>query len=780
MTLRLIFALLAAVLIASTALAQSPSTVQQNAFSYTTTGVPFAYLATQCGSGTAPPSPPNCAPQYNGSMIYCKDCAAGPLGSCVGGGSGLVAKHVGSAWQCADVAVTGGNMSNYSGPIYMTGSSGNGSDQISNVNINGVANVKAYGAYGDLVLDLGKDCSMNAGLPTLSCTTAPFKATDIGKRVFVPGLVTQPITGAVSNGGLIQLTVTNTALLNAANRLIIEGLATGTTEANGSWAFTINDSSHITLTGSTYTHAYTSGGSIYNVRTPTLDTTITAFTSSTSVTIGASPTVAVSGQNIAYGHDDTAAIQSTYNDGTHNVMYFPPGNYLNRGQNWTSGNKATIYGDNQYGATVLVSLNVTDPGGNPGATSVGVQHAGYADNINGISFMGGFQSAPDTSPLITFLSARTSNTSTSPQFNIDHSFNDDYFQTYAIDGYGLVLYGAEQTHLFNCGVGNSSSSKGIMYVSACNTPGFVAPYNTLVAAPTSMTKVGWSGTKSIGSGQNAGLQNGGALFMFDDACNPFSIYQERFQDAFVNQANSVTFRDTYTGSGITEMTRHFDISQWYVETQTPNQDYFINWGALFYEGELNNVAFFAPSAVGAPPFNFRIGFQDSRAKVDSSGPASGAAIFTTPTCLLSTLDLGEQSPIAANCSDWLSNLGATNGLNFWNGSATVAAPQIQPLSIGSPGTGGATGALRICTGSTASVSGGGVLAAGSNSYAGTITGIAATANTITMANCNCANQLVPIIIDQAGSAITIAGATGNSVNYSGTAGHNVSYQLGCR
>jgi hypothetical protein len=144
--IRLIFALLVIALAANTALAQSPSTVQQNAFSYTTTGTTFANLNLQCGSGTHAPIPPNCANQTLGTVVYCQDCAAGVNGACAGGGTGLFAKRVGpSGWKCADVNITtGADITNYHGAVGITGNGGNGSDQVSQVNVNGVLNVNTF------------------------------------------------------------------------------------------------------------------------------------------------------------------------------------------------------------------------------------------------------------------------------------------------------------------------------------------------------------------------------------------------------------------------------------------------------------------------------------------------------------------------------------------------------------------------------------------------------------------------------------------------------------
>lgn len=74
------------------------------------------------------------------------------------------------------------------------------------------------------------------------------------------------VTGAADNGsGAIRLTLS--ALSNAdfdihgQNFITVYGV-TGTTEANGSWPFTIIDSTHIDLVGSTFATPYVSGGQI--------------------------------------------------------------------------------------------------------------------------------------------------------------------------------------------------------------------------------------------------------------------------------------------------------------------------------------------------------------------------------------------------------------------------------------------------------------------------------------------------------------------------------------
>lgn len=79
-----------------------------------------------------------------------------------------------------------------------------------------------------------------------------------------PGALT--VLGTADNGsGLIRLELD--ALSNGPfdihgqNFIVVQGV-TGTTEANGTWKFTIIDATHIDLIGSAYANAYVSGGAI--------------------------------------------------------------------------------------------------------------------------------------------------------------------------------------------------------------------------------------------------------------------------------------------------------------------------------------------------------------------------------------------------------------------------------------------------------------------------------------------------------------------------------------
>lgn len=68
------------------------------------------------------------------------------------------------------------------------------------------------------------------------------------------------VSGAANNGsGLIRLTVNSTSGVVTGNHATVSSVG-GTTEANGVWIVTLVDATHIDLQGSTFAHAYTSGG----------------------------------------------------------------------------------------------------------------------------------------------------------------------------------------------------------------------------------------------------------------------------------------------------------------------------------------------------------------------------------------------------------------------------------------------------------------------------------------------------------------------------------------
>jgi hypothetical protein len=70
------------------------------------------------------------------------------------------------------------------------------------------------------------------------------------------------VTGAVTSGGLIKLTVTAHGYSTGA--VVVVNNVGGTLEANGVWTITVIDVNNFTLNTSVFTNAYTSGGTVQN------------------------------------------------------------------------------------------------------------------------------------------------------------------------------------------------------------------------------------------------------------------------------------------------------------------------------------------------------------------------------------------------------------------------------------------------------------------------------------------------------------------------------------
>jgi hypothetical protein len=82
---------------------------------------------------------------------------------------------------------------------------------------------------------------------------------DMGVGALV-GNYAMTVLGAVSGaGGVVRLTVNNTAQANTGDIVNVSGVV-GTTEANGTWPITVVSANQISLTGSVFKNAYSSGG----------------------------------------------------------------------------------------------------------------------------------------------------------------------------------------------------------------------------------------------------------------------------------------------------------------------------------------------------------------------------------------------------------------------------------------------------------------------------------------------------------------------------------------
>jgi hypothetical protein len=70
-----------------------------------------------------------------------------------------------------------------------------------------------------------------------------------------------PFSTPTGTANRIRLTVTTTVLYRDGDAATVAGVG-GTTEANGTWPIDVLDATHVELNGSTFVHAYTSGGTI--------------------------------------------------------------------------------------------------------------------------------------------------------------------------------------------------------------------------------------------------------------------------------------------------------------------------------------------------------------------------------------------------------------------------------------------------------------------------------------------------------------------------------------
>ena len=71
------------------------------------------------------------------------------------------------------------------------------------------------------------------------------------------------ITGAISNGGLCEITVASTATYSA-NEIVSVYNVSGATGCNGTWEVSVTDGTHLTLQNTTFGGTYTSGGTVTN------------------------------------------------------------------------------------------------------------------------------------------------------------------------------------------------------------------------------------------------------------------------------------------------------------------------------------------------------------------------------------------------------------------------------------------------------------------------------------------------------------------------------------
>jgi len=426
-----------------------------------------------------------------------------------------------------------------------------------------------------------------------------------------------------------------------------------------------------------------------------LASTITSYESPSQVVVRSAAMSSVNNIRIAWGTDDTSALQSAYKAllAHGGALYIPPGNYLHHGLNWT-GNNHKIYGD-AYGATHLTALAVTNPGKvNSDGSTVGVDLSGSGYNqISNLVFWGGLVGLPDLAPDINVLAGRSG--SSGNAFAINHIFESDFFVTSG--AYNVVLYGYEQTDFHNNHFeSNGSVNNGTLYLSAVNTRGFISPYVNLVAPvpATSMTKINVSGGRTTFSGS-------GKLIVLDQGISG-SDYNISIRDAFalLGAPGSTFLSDTGNSKGYG--IRHIVLDEINIE-MVPNcgDCRAVNINAPAWNWAIRNVQFYGPTGLTVSPYTFAGGFLDGSVMIDSTGQGTKhvSPEFNAPSCAGSILHLGQQQP-TTNCTDY-GYLGTVNGSNIgmWTHGAGAPAGNCATGSLYSNTSGSRGSTLYVCVAS---------------------------------------------------------------------------------
>jgi len=228
-------------------------------------GLQFREAINQRFAGTQPIAPSivtptfvNLPPEQDGMLLFCKDCKSAT--PCVNGGAGSFALGTRGQWACAGAALeatlnaNGNKVSNLaSGTVSgdalafgqtgaqlntLSGSKLDGSDAISNVGVNGVKNVKAFGASGSLATASATTIAGNATVTVNSIgdfkignwvkldhagaasnANAPTGVTVVANSYGLNPNPTSDITKTVANGGGCQVdsATTNSAHNTACN-----------------------------------------------------------------------------------------------------------------------------------------------------------------------------------------------------------------------------------------------------------------------------------------------------------------------------------------------------------------------------------------------------------------------------------------------------------------------------------------------------------------------------------------------------------------------------------
>jgi hypothetical protein len=382
----------------------------------------------------------------------------------------------------------------------------------------------------------------------------------------------------------------------------------------------------------------------------TLISSIATRVNSTTVTLNNAAATAVTSATAAYGTDNTTALQNAINFAiAHGEgLYIPAGNYLHHGLNIT-GFFGKIVGDG-FGSATLVAAAVTNPGKINSAQTTGVDISGSIFNeIDGIFFQGGIVGFADLGPNVNVYGGRTSPSGNG--FAIAHVFSSDIFRTSG--PYNVVLYGYEQTDFLNCEfqqIGTTNS--GQLVLSAANSYNLQSPYETIVASPTSMTKVTVHGARTVFAASN------GFLIVLDEG-NSNGVYTVALRDfyAVMNGVSQVFMTDT---GGNANYLRDIVLDTAYIEGPNCTDCSITEINSAAWQWSIRNTQFYANTGQTVSTYNFYHGFLGGNMSTDSTGTT--AQQLSTPSCAGSVLQLGEQFPLAS-CTDF-AYLGSVSGGTF--------------------------------------------------------------------------------------------------------------------
>jgi hypothetical protein len=250
-------------------------------------------------------------PQDNGTFGYCSDCGVAANQNCAGSGPGSFYQRVNGVWKCG--ILNTGVIGSVPDPLSINRIIGIGvAPSIDDFSVNHVLNVRAYGAKGDK--KEVADGVMTASSATLTSATAGFTAADVGKAVVVGGAIAGGITNLAASR---QVTIrSNTDPVNThytAATISFTAPGTISDSANGLGGFTAGDTIIVgdsVADDGMYQVLTVSAGTLTVGHA--LQTTISAFTNASTVTLNTTATNAVTHATVQWGTDDTASFNNAF------------------------------------------------------------------------------------------------------------------------------------------------------------------------------------------------------------------------------------------------------------------------------------------------------------------------------------------------------------------------------------------------------------------------------------------------------------------------------------